>query len=125
MSLYGRALERWLAFQIHGRTGHARAPRRRARRGPARSWKYRAWIRTLPSVVSGEMGCDAAHTGDDGGMSMKASDYSCVPLTRDEHEELDHGMAGHRGFEAKYRVDLAAIVRQLNHDWFAYAAEVK
>jgi hypothetical protein len=52
------ALERYLLYKVFDiRT---RKPKRKARRGPARDAKYRAWIRTLPSVVSGRMGCEAA-----------------------------------------------------------------
>ena len=121
--MLGKALARYLRYAIHGETTHTRAPRRPARRcKPARSWKYRAWIRSLPSVISGKMGCDAAHTGDDGGTAQKASDFTCVPLTRDEHDELHRGR---RDFEELHHVDLAALVERLNHDWFAYAGRVK
>lgn len=119
----GKTLVRYLRYAIHGETTHPRAARRPARQcKPARNGKYRAWIRSLPSVVSGKMGCDAAHTGDDGGMAQKASDYSCIPLTREEHGELHRGRAE---FERLHQVDIAALVRRLNHDWFAYAARVK
>ena len=101
-----------------------RAPRRPARRtSAARDWKYRAWIRTLPSCVSGRPGCEAAHTGDDGGMRTKASDYTCVPLTWEEHREYHR--LGRKAFEAKYEIDCQAIVKRLNGIWFRYAREVK
>ena len=118
-----KQLIRYLRFAIHGETSHPRAPRRRARRGPTRSWKYRAWIRTLPSVVSGKTGCEAAHTGSDGGMSQKASDYSCIPLTGEEHREYHR--LGRERFEEVCGVDCKGVVKRLNHDWFAYAAQVK
>lgn len=121
--MLSKRLVRYLRFAIHGETVHPRAARRPARRGPARNWKYRAWIRSLPSAVSGRTGCEAAHTGDDGGMSQKASDYSCIPLTREEHEELHR--SGRVEFERAHQVDIAALVKRLNHDWFAYAKEVK
>lgn len=71
-------LLRYLRWEIHGK----RTPRsrRRPRRGPARSWRYKGWIRALPSVVSGRLGCEAAHTQNNG-MRSKGSDFSCVPLT--------------------------------------------
>jgi hypothetical protein len=56
-------------------------------------------------------------------MSQKASDYSCIPLTREEHEELHR--SGRVEFERAHQVDIAALVKRLNHDWFAYAKEVK
>ena len=48
------SLGNWLMYRVHGETVHPRKTRRtRARRGPARNWKYRAWIRTLPCLVCG------------------------------------------------------------------------
>jgi hypothetical protein len=41
--------------------------------------------RVLPCGVEGRS--EAAHTGSDGGMSMKASDRSCVPLCADCHTQ--------------------------------------
>ena len=112
---------RYLHYLVHGEWPARRSPRK-ARRGPARSWKYKAWIRSLPSAVSGRPGCQAAHTGDDGGMSMKSSDYSCIPLTAEEHMEFD---AGREAFCGKHGLDVRGVVRRLNHDWFAYRRLVK
>jgi hypothetical protein len=103
---------RWLYFQIHGRKPPQRA-RRSARRGPARDAKYRAWIRTQPSVVSGQYGCEACHTKNNG-MRSKGPDSTCVPLTRAEHREYD---AGRAAFERKYGVVMADKVRELNSRW--------
>lgn len=114
---------RRLYFLVHGVRPKRRAPRRWSARKPARSWKYRAWIRSLPSAVSGQLGCDAAHTGSDGGMGMKASDYSCIPLTRIEH--LRYHALGRDQFCALHGLDIDALVRRLNHDWFAYSMRVK
>jgi Protein of unknown function (DUF968) len=115
---------RSLYLQVHGRLPQ-RAPRRTRcfDRGPARNWKYRAWIRTLPSAVSGQEGCEAAHTGSDGGMRQKASDYSCIPLTPEEHRE--YHQIGKADFEAKYGIDCATLVKRLNRDWFQYGRLVK
>lgn len=115
---------RQIYFAVHGERPPRRSPRRRTGRGPARSWKYRGWIRTLPSAVSGSgYGIEAAHTGSDGGMRQKASDFTCVPLTHDEHMELHR--IGREQFEARHDINLAAVVRSLNHAWFAYSSEVK
>jgi hypothetical protein len=95
-------------------------PRRRQSRKslfrttPPRSWKYKAWIRTLPSAVSGLYGCEACHTGGHG-LSEKSSDFQCVPLLPAEHRELG---AGVQAFQARYGVDLQALVRRLNSIWF-------
>lgn len=115
------ALVRWLRYAVHGEYSHSRAPRRRPRRGPARNWKYRRWIRSLPSAVSGRPGCEASHTQNNG-TSSKGSDYSCVPLTHEEHREYD---AGRDLFEKRYGLCMAELVKRLNHDWFAYAGRVK
>ena len=114
---------RRLFFLVTGRLPQRRPRRTWSPRKPARNWKYRAWIRSLPSAVSGELGCEACHTGSDGGTAMKASDYSCVPLTHDEHMRL-HGL-GRAQFEALHDIDISALVKRLNHDWFAYSKEVK
>ena len=116
-------LIRYLRYEIHGERIQRRQKRRRPRRGPARSWKYRAWVRTLPSAVSGQYGCEAAHTGSDGGMAQKASDLTVIPLTPEEHRE--YHQIGKAAFEAKYGISCAAIVKSLNHCWFAYRSEVK
>ena len=113
---------RQIYFAVHGVRPPRHSPRKR-RRGPARNWKYLAWIRTLPSAVSGAYGCEAAHTGSDGGMRQKASDYSAIPLTHDEHMELHR--IGREDFEAQYDINLARAVASLRHCWFAYSSEVK
>jgi hypothetical protein len=72
-------LERWLSLAVLGRPPVRR--RREQRRGPARDLRYRAFVRTKPCCCEcGRWPVHTAHTGKDGGMSMKASDYSCVPL---------------------------------------------
>jgi len=117
-------LERWIVFQVTGRRPR-RSPRK-ARRGPARNWKYRAWVRTLPCAACGEsVGIQAAHTGDDGGMSMKASDYSCVPLCFGCHREYDNGKVSGPAFEQRHAIEMRVIVRRLNSLWFECAGRVK
>ncbi|MGO9893603.1 MAG: hypothetical protein ACLPX8_05230 [Bryobacteraceae bacterium] len=118
-----RRVVRYLRYAIHGETQRPRAPRRPARRGPARNWKYRAWIRSLPSAVSGLPGCEAAHTGTDGGMRQKASDYSCVPLTPEEH--IEYHRVGKREFERATGLDCGHLVQRLNRDWFRLRNYVK
>lgn len=108
-------LRRWLAREVLGKTTIPRKPPQSERKGPPRDARYRAWIRTLPSAVSGKMGCEACHTGSDGGMSQKASDYSCVPLTPAEHREYHR--IGKRTFEHCYRIHFASLVRRLNRIW--------
>jgi hypothetical protein len=119
-------LEAWLGWQIWGTRPPRKAPRKRARRGPARSWRYRAWVRSLPCLVCGSTPSEAAHTGPHG-MSQKASDYSCVPLCTEHHTMApdSYHRIGPERFAAQYRVNYTELVRRLNHDWFAYSREVK
>jgi hypothetical protein len=114
---------RQIFFAVTGERPPRRSPRRPTGRGPARNWKYKGWIRSLPSAVSGAHGCEAAHTGNDGGMAQRASDYSCIPLTHDEHMELHR--IGREAFETRYDINLAAVVRSLQHCWFAYSGLTK
>jgi hypothetical protein len=103
----------WLRWQLTGKW--TRVERRKARRGPLRSWKYKAWIRTQPSVVSGLMGCEAAHTGSDGGTSMKANDFTCAPLTLEEH--LEYHRIGRAAFELLHGLNFGVTVERLNREW--------
>jgi len=118
-------LESWLHYKVWGAPPikKKKAKMRHFRRGPARNPKYRAWIRTLPSCVSGIEGCEAAHTGTDGGMRQKSSDYTCVPLTPAEHAE--YHQIGKQAFEAKYSVCFTAEVAKLKRIWFEYSRGIK
>lgn len=118
------ALENWLHYKVFDEPAKRKIRKRHfPRKGPARNMRYRAWIGSLPSCVSGLMGCEPAHTGEDGGMRQKASDYSCVPLTPDEHRE--YHQIGKEEFAAKYGVSFEATVRTLNLAWKKYAGLVK
>ena len=128
--LFGKQLEAYLALKIHGRKPpqletklqrnakpNAKRPGPPRRTNALRDPEYLAWIRTLPSVISGRTPCDACHTGEDGGMATKASDASCVPMTRDEHQEYHR--IGKRAFERLHGVRFAAIARALRRAWKA------
>ena len=120
---------RWLFEQVHGRKPPRSERRHSTGKGPARNWRYLAWIRTLPCAVCGLEGkglVEAAHTGTDGGMRLKASDYSCIPLCFDHHQgNPDAYHAGVRTFERIHRIDCRRLVDRLNHDWFVYSRRVK
>jgi hypothetical protein len=112
------ALRQWLAYEIHGRV--LRKPPGKERRGPARCEDYKAWVRTLPCVACGIEGCsEAAHVGTDGGMSMKATDYSCVPLCSNCHTQAPgaYHRIGKRAFERAHGLCFAVEVRRLNAAW--------
>jgi hypothetical protein len=117
-------LRSYLAWAVHGRKPPRRASRP-TRKGPPRDDDYKAWIRTLPCCACGVEGrSEAAHTGTDGGMSMKPSDYSCVPLCSDCHTQAPgaYHRVGKRAFERRHGLSLAHIVTGLNRGWLARCA---
>jgi hypothetical protein len=65
---------------------------------PARDEKYLAWVRTLPSVVSGRTGCVAHHITGHGlkAVGGKVCDYMTIPLLHDEHDAQGNERAFHR-----------------------------
>lgn len=88
----------------------------------ARNWRYRQWIRSLPCAACGLEPChEAAHTGCDGGMSVKASDYSAIPLCSECHTLgiFAYHRIGRQEFERRYRLDIGSLVRRLHYLWFA------
>ena len=121
--------EKYCIWAVTGRKPERKPRRRSTGRGPARDWKYRAWIRTLPCAACGSHHqVEAAHTGSDGGMRQKSSDYSCIPLCIECHtmgRHAYHSASGPAGLEQAYEFSIAATVRTLNHTWFAHASEVK
>lgn len=114
----GRELRRWLMREIWGWDIPRKPAQRETKAGgssPARDFKYRAWIRTLPCALCGSQPSAAAHTGTDGGMKQKASDYSCVPLCPDCHHHYHN--SGKRHLEEHGGLDFAELVRRLNWLW--------
>jgi hypothetical protein len=117
--LNNRQLGTYLAWAIHGRKTEqwATTP---TRRGPSRDDGYKAWIRTLPCCACGvEHRSEAAHTGSDGGMRMKASDYSCVPLCSDCHTQAPgaYHRVGKRAFEVRCGISFEGVVERLRQEW--------
>src|ERR1019366_2066802 len=99
----------------------AEAVRKEHGGGPARNWKYKLWIRSLPCAICGLEPCgEAAHTGGDGGMAMKASDYSCIPLCPACHTfgPESYHVLGRGAWEARHAIDAAELVRRLASLWF-------
>lgn len=78
-----------------------------------------AWIRKLPSVISGAYGCEACHVryGDPmyrkkrTGKGQKPDDCWTVPMTPEEHRE-QHSM-NEVQFWNRHRIDPLAIARAL------------
>lgn len=110
-------LGRQLRYLITGERSK-RLPKRKPRRGPVRDWRYKDWIRSLPCCTCGRPPrSEAAHTGTDGGKSMKASDRSCVPLCFWCHSEYDNGMRGNHLFEQGHHVCFVEKVKELNQEY--------
>jgi len=100
-------------------------PRERISRRYAVQAAILAWIRELTCIACGAVGrSEAAHTGSDGGMSIKASDYSCVPLCSDCHTQAPSAYhhVGKRAFEQRHSLSFARIVARLNIEWLARCA---
>lgn len=87
--------------------------------------KHLAFIRTLPSVVSGKLGCEAchiragspAHNKKATGKAQKPSDCWVLPLTPDEHRDQHSG--SEMAFWTGYGVnpfDLADKLYQITGD---------
>jgi hypothetical protein len=114
-------LSSWLTYVVLGT--QTLNPRRRhhPRRGPARDRLYRAFVRTFPCAACGRCEqSEAAHTGHDGGMSEKASDYSCVPLCAQCHQQYDNGLRSNALFEQDWGLDLAKVARDLHRSYFEH-----
>lgn len=121
-----RHLERWLAKEVLGRD-IPRKPPQKERKGPPRDPKYRSWIRTFPCAACGSRyHVEAAHTGSDGGTSLKASDYSCIPLCAACHRtgpRAYHGLGTSApDFARRWQLDIPALVARLNAAWRAMRA---
>ena len=117
MTRLGQML-RWMVFEERVR----RPPRRRAYyRGPSRDDDYKAFIRRQSCCACGRTPSEAAHTGRDGGMGQKASDYSCVPLCRSCHTAggKSYHRIGRKEFEILYQIDFEIIVEGLFTEWSA------
>ena len=111
---------RWfLAWAVHGRKPQ-RCADSSTGNGPPRDAAYLAWIRGMPCIACG-IGdrSEAAHTGTDGGMSQKASDYSCVPLCGNCHTRATgaYHRIGKRAFEEQHGLSFVRSVEQLNEEW--------
>jgi hypothetical protein len=92
---------------------------------PLRDKAYLSWIREMPlndCAVEGRS--EAGHTGTDGGMRQKASDYSCVPLCANCHTQAPgaYHRIGKRAFQERRGLSFARMVERLNAEWWRRCA---
>ena len=81
--------------------------------------RHLAFIRTLPSVLSGVYGCEACHIryGDPmyrkkrTGKGQKPDDCWVIPMTPDEHRDQHSG--NEVNFWNRYRIDPLAIAQKI------------
>lgn len=81
-----------------------------------RNAKHLAWVRDMGCAIPGcmtRMQVQAHHVraGGDGGMGMKPSDASCVPLCFQHHREGHN--TGWKTFDAKYGTNLKLLAETL------------
>ena len=124
--LSGKRLRQYLARTVLGyKPAPASKPicqakRATPRRGPERDTKYLSWVRTLACCACHREGrSESAHTGSDGGMSMKASDKSVIPLCPSCHRTgpFAYHRIGKAAFERVWGVNCARVVVLLNAEW--------
>lgn len=110
-----RQLEVWLAWEVLGKRIPRKAPAKASalHQRPYRNARYRRWVASLPSAVSGLSPCDPCHTGPHP-FGRKASDLSCIPLTREEHRQYDQDPIS---FCIRHNLDVQSLVTRLNVCW--------
>jgi ElaB/YqjD/DUF883 family membrane-anchored ribosome-binding protein len=77
-----------------------------------RSEEYMEYIRNMPDPIDGTTNVDPHHC-DVGGTGIKGSDFSCIPLSREHHNEIEDNTES--WFEDKYNVDLNELQKQYMH----------
>ena len=111
--------------EIHGVDIPRKSPKRTSLLGTpktARSWRYLAWIRTLPCSVCGAVIPRKPLTREAMvACALKASGLlSAVPLCADHHTAAadSYHALGKAGFEIRHNVYFAKLVKRLNSLWF-------
>lgn len=80
---------------------------------PGRCKEYLEYISESPCYVCLK---DAeAHHTDVGGIGLKGSDFSCIPLCREHHREL-HGI-GRYTFEDRHRILIDSAIKKHLISW--------
>jgi hypothetical protein len=86
---------------------------------PVRDPEYRRWVKSLSCAACGRSwGVDPAHTGPHG-LGQKASDLTCIPLCRRDHDAFD---TAPQEFVEQHRLNIPELIQRLNR---AYSETVK
>lgn len=86
-----------------------------------RSKKYMDFVKILECCVSSpcfEVIERHPHHTETGGIGMKGSDLSCIPLCGFHHDEIHRG--GKETFQYKYAIDIKDKVVEANHAYIQY-----
>ena len=81
--------------------------------------QYLAWINTLPCAVCFRTGPNEAHHAKSGGLGVKSSDYTAIPLCNEHHREW-HDKYGKKGPFGEEYIDM--LIEQLQE---VYNTQIK
>jgi hypothetical protein len=88
---------------------------------------YLDFIKAQPCIIEHDEPCRGdivAHHTASGGVGMKGSDLSTIPLCDIPHNEVWHGPGGGKlTFEGKYNVDTWRLVQRMNWAYIIYLEE--
>lgn len=112
------------AFAIRKEATAFATSRRAKEVEPLRAPDHLAWIRSLPSVISGEFGCEAAHINfadarfgkPERGKGTKTDDMWVLPLTAEEHRTgpgAQHKTGHERRWWDSQGIDATTLARML------------
>lgn len=78
-----------------------------------RSEEYLDFVRGLTCAACGSLKSIEAHHVEQGGVGMKGSDYSCIPLCTECHRYLEDN--GHRNAEKLFNFSISMAVAETLH----------
>ena len=73
-----------------------------------KSKEYLQQVRELPCIITGQPGPSDPHHVETGGFRMKGTDYSCIPLSREIHRQVEDN--GHIWLEETFGVRVGDLV---------------